>query len=259
MVDERSNPICKFFTIMKLICAGMPKTGTKSIAKALSHLEFTVFDWEEQTFACLDHWVDVFQNGVKPDVKRVYQNADAAADTSGTFFFEEILAAFPDCKVILSVREEDSWVKSVVNQIEATYAQRYHKMSMLSPTARKMQYVVDSCIDAVLGSRNPKSTYVFRKRYRIHNQHVKSVVPADKLLVYNVKQGWEPLCDFLGCEVPTVAFPHENIKAEICYKPLEWSRSGQQRKKEMQRGVLVICSVLVVAVAAFIAIYYSKH
>ena len=45
---------------MKVICAGFLKTGTKSIAKALRHLGFTVFDWEEQMFDFLDHWVDVF-------------------------------------------------------------------------------------------------------------------------------------------------------------------------------------------------------
>ena len=86
---------------MKIICAGYGKTGTKSIAKALRHLGFTVFDWEEQTFDFVDHWVDVFQNGAKPDVKRVYQNADVCIDMPGNFFYEEILEAFPDCKVIL--------------------------------------------------------------------------------------------------------------------------------------------------------------
>ena len=92
--------------------------GTKSIAKALQHLGFTVFDWEEQMLDFLDHWVDVFQNGAKPDVKLVYQNADVCVDAPGYFFFEEILEAFPDCKVILSVREEDSWIESVCCTIQ---------------------------------------------------------------------------------------------------------------------------------------------
>ena len=82
---------------MKVICAGAGKTGTKSIAKALRHLGFEVFDFEEQTLDFLDHWVDVFQNGTKPDVKRVYQNADVCVDAPGNIFFEEILEAFPDC------------------------------------------------------------------------------------------------------------------------------------------------------------------
>ena len=70
---------------MKIICVGMAKTGTKSISKALRHLGFTVFDWEEQVFDFQDHWVDVFQNDAQPDVKRVYQNADAVVDNPGNF------------------------------------------------------------------------------------------------------------------------------------------------------------------------------
>ena len=103
---------------MKVICAGMGKTGTKSITKALRYLGFTVFDFEEQNLDFFDHWVDVFQNGVKPDVKRVYQHADAVVDLPGNFIYEEILEVFPDCKVILSEREEDSWVNSLVNQYQ---------------------------------------------------------------------------------------------------------------------------------------------
>ena len=164
---------------MKIICAGVAKTGTKSIAKALRHLGFTVFDWEEQMFDFLDHWVDVFQNGDKPDVKRVYQNADVCVDLPGYFFFEEILDAFPGCKVILSVREEESWIESFVRHLKRS---RSKIVSMLSPTARKMFYVLDSFCNAAIGTVDTKSTYVMRKRYRIHNHHVKSIVPADKLL-----------------------------------------------------------------------------
>ena len=148
----------------------------------LSHLK-------EQTFDFLDHWVDVFQNGAKTDVKRVYQNAaDVCVDTPGNLFFEEILQAFPDCKVILSVREEDSWIESAVRQLDSLYAMRFKIVSMLSPTARKMEYFFDSIFNFTFGSCNTKSTYVMRKRYRIHNHRVKSIVPADKLLVYNVKE-----------------------------------------------------------------------
>ena len=242
---------------MKVICAGYSKTGTKSICKALRHLGFTVFDWEEQTFDFVDHWVDVFQNGTKPDVKRVYQNADAAVDMPGFFFYEEILEAFPDCKVILSEREEDSWVKSWARQLESLKATRSEIVVMLSPTARKMSYVGSSYFDAVYGSHdNPKSTYVFRKRYRIHNHRVKSIVPADKLLVYNVKQGWKPLCDFLECQVPTVPFPHENINAEIT-ATFPMTRLGRQVNREVQRGFLAIGSILVIIVITLLAICFN--
>ena len=241
---------------MKIICAGVMKTGTKSMAKALRHLGFKVFDWEEQTLDFLDHWLDVFQNVAALDAKRVYHNADAFVDFPGYFFVEEILEAFPDWKVILMVREEDSWVQSLSYHFETMYAKHDSKVAMfLSPTAKKMTYVVQSFLNAAIGASNSKykSTCVFRKRYRIHNDRVKSIVPADKLLVYNVKQGWKPLCDFLECEVPTVAFPHENIKAEI-FGTLPATRYGQQVKWEVHRGFFAIGSVLVIIVGTVLAI-----
>ena len=246
---------------MKVICAGVSKTGTKSIAKALRHLGFNVFDWEEQILDFIDHWFDVFQNGAEPDVKRVYQGADAVVDSPGNIFWEEILEAFPDCKVILSERDEDSLVKSLVNQIEAFDAVQSRTMSILSPTSRKMNLIGYSIIDAQFGSHNKASTYVFRKRYRIHNHRVKSLVPPDKLLVYNVQQGWKPLCDFLGCEVPlTAAFPHENVKGEqtqkFAFSSMSVTRFGRQVKGEMQRAVLAIISFVVIIAATFLAFCY---
>lgn len=237
---------------MKVICAGIPKTGTKSISKALRFLGFTVFDFEEQNLDFFDHWLEVFQNGTKPDIKRVYQHAEAIVDVPGTFIYEEILEVFPDCKVILSEREEDSWVNSLVNQLNQLQP-RLNKLALLSPTARKLVNVLEYYWNAIVGSHNPKCTYVFRKRYRIHNHRVKSIVPADKLLVYNVKQGWKPLCDFLGCKVPTVPFPHENIRGEIAHMPMEATRMGRQIKREIQRSVFISFFALLMVVAIIIA------
>ena len=235
------------------------KTGTKSMAKALRNLGFKVFDWEEQTLDFVDHWLDVFKNGATLDVKRVYHNADAFVDFPGYFFVEEILEVFPDCKVILMVREEDSWLQSLSYHFESLYAARSKVAMLLSPTARKMIYVTKSFLNAAIGSSYSKykSTCVFRKRYRIHNHRVKSIVPADKLLVYNVRQGWKPLCDFLGCEVPSVAFPHENIKAEII-GTLPETRYGQQVKREVQRGFFVIGSVIVIIIGTVLAICLNQ-
>ena len=246
---------------MKVICAGMNKTGTKSISEALQQLGFTVFDAvPQQLLDFLDHWVDVFQNGTQPDVKRVYQNADAVVDIPGNLFWEEILETFPDCKVILSERDEDSWIQSWVNQLEMIQAARVGIRAFiaykLSQTARKLRYVGNSCFTALLGSTNPKSTCVFRKRYRMHNHRVKSIVPPEKLLVFNVKQGWKPLCDFLGCEVPTSAFPHENIKGEILTKPVNMERLRQQVISEVRKGFFWILSIIVVIVASIVAICY---
>ena len=243
---------------MKIICVGIGKTGTTSISKALRHLGYTVFDWEEQVFDFQDLWVDVFQNGAQLDVKRVYQHADAVVDAPGDFFWEEILEAYPDSKVILSEIEEDSWLKSLVNQLqvfEAVISRRF--LAVLSPTSRKQIFILYSHLTAILGSADPKSACVLRNRYRMHNHRVKSLVPPEKLLVYNVKQGWKPLCDFLGCEVPTVTFPHENVKGEIAEVPLSETRSGRQVILEIQRALIVILSVIVVIVGSFFVFFYD--
>ena len=100
-------------------------------------------------------------------MKRVYQNADVSVDTPGNLFFEEILEAFPDFKVILSVREEDSWIESTVHQVDSLNASRSKIVFMLPPTARKLEYFLDSFFNFAIGSCNTKSTYVIRKRYRV--------------------------------------------------------------------------------------------
>ena len=246
---------------MKVICAGMNKTGTKSISKALRQLGFTVSDFPQQLDGFLDHWIDVFQNGTKPDVKRIYRNADAVVDIPGNLFWEEILETFPDCKVILSERNEDCWVQSWVKQREMTHALRATTTGIialsLSQTAREMNHdVVDCCLTALLGSINPKSTFVFKKRYRMHNHRVKSIVPPEKLLVYNVKQGWKPLCDFLGCEVPTSAFPHENVKGEIVLKLSEMKTFERQVKWEVLKSFLGILFIIAVIVASLVTVCY---
>ena len=64
-------------------------------------------------------------------MKRVYQNADAAVDNPGNFFWEEILEAFPDCKVILSERDEDSWVESLANQYGIFEANKSRILALL--------------------------------------------------------------------------------------------------------------------------------
>ena len=119
-----------------------------------------------------------------------------------------------------------------------------------------MRYVFLSYIYAIFGSYNPKSTCTSIKRYRIHNHRVKSIVPSDKLLVYNVKQGWKPLCDFFECDVPTVAFPHENVDAELT-KTLPLTRLYRQVRWEVQRGVFAIGSVHTIILISVLAICFS--
>ena len=66
-----------------------------------------------------------------------------------------------------------------------------------------------------LGVQVQNYHFFVKKQYRQHNERVQSVIPQEKLLAFNVKQGWRPLCAFLGCDVPEKSFPKENVKASF--------------------------------------------
>ena len=83
LTSSNQKSITFFLLLMKVICAGFLKTGTKSIAKALRYLGFTVFDWEEQTFDFVD-WVDVFQNGTSREFIRKPMHALISLDSSSS-------------------------------------------------------------------------------------------------------------------------------------------------------------------------------
>ena len=186
---------------MKVICAGLSKTGTKSLAKALRILGLTVYDHSEHRKFHYKQWVDLYGEGKLPDFGHMYEGVDAVIGLPVPFWYEEIYASFPNAKVILSIRDnEDVWVQSWAKHVE--YDKTYggygavgrvfldwlvrvfvHKVHIL-----KKSFIVPASV-AAFGSRNPKSTVIAKKLYREHNERVQAVIPKEKLLIYNVKKG----------------------------------------------------------------------
>ena len=114
-----------------------------------------------------------------------------------------------------------------------------------------LQLVDSAMLNAAFGSLNSKSTVLFKKKYREHNERVQAVIPKKKLLIYNVKQGWKPLCDFLGCDVPELEFPRENIALSDAHRRI--TVRVQQRKHE----AFVIIAIL--AFAWLLSSFYSIY
>ena len=109
---------------MKVICAGLSKTGTKSMAKALRQLGFSVFDGEEHFFIHYQQWRDILNEEKEPDFLSMYRNVDAVTDIPPAAFYEDIFKLFPEAKVILMERDrEDIWVESLINQIREVFLQ----------------------------------------------------------------------------------------------------------------------------------------
>ena len=99
---------------MKVICAGLSKTGTKSMAKALRILGYNVYDFEEHFKFHGQEWLDVYETDKAPDFYSMYKDVDAVTDGPPNVFFAEILEAFPDSKVIPMVRDNEKFGHEVL-------------------------------------------------------------------------------------------------------------------------------------------------
>ena len=244
---------------MKVICAGLAKTGTTSPAKALQVLGYNVYDFKEHYEFHLQQWLDSFETDRHPNFKEIYHGVDAVTDVPPAFWFEEISVDFPEAKVILTVRDsEDAWLKSWTENLqlisEFFTAKFYTRpLFIVVPWMRKMKRFLDTLHQAIYGSFNPEATALYRVKYRQHNERVQAVIPAEKLLVFNVKQGWKPLCEFLGCEVPSTPFPRVNVAHS------ESKKKMSQYGKTERSLALVIFILVVLLAAVFVVRIISKQ
>lgn len=86
---------------MKIICAGLPKTGTKSIVTALRRLGYTVYDSPEHALFHKEQWAQILEGKVSSGIFRsMYEHVNVVADAPSCAFWEHILEEFPDAKVI---------------------------------------------------------------------------------------------------------------------------------------------------------------
>ncbi len=203
---------------LKVIGAGFGRTGTLSTMMALEELGFrkchhmkSVFQNPEQRHAFLEA-----SSGGTPDWDELYDGYQAAVDFPSSLFYKELMAKYPDAKVLLNVRDPEKWYESMKETV--------FKMSNDTDNWKKMEHAVPKIAEAGAMVRKLIWEDLFKGRFaekefaiKVFNDHiedVKKTVPKDKLLVFSVKEGWEPLCEFLNVEAPDVPFPHLNKRAE---------------------------------------------
>ena len=196
---------------MKIICAGLGKTGTVSLAEALKTLGHNAFHFMDHMSYHGKEWRDLYHDGIVPNFATMYKDVDAVTDLPAAFWFQEILEVFPDAKVILTVRDsEEQWVQSLLKHFKLV-DEIFPLYYQILPRPRQMRSFITKLHHATWGSENLNSSFLYKKKYREHNQRVQAIVPANNLLVFNVKEGWQPLCKFLDCAVPSQDFPRKNV------------------------------------------------
>lgn len=188
---------------MKVIASGFPKTGTKSLHAALELLGFSVYDYPEHAYIHYESWKKILnEGGTVEDFKRMYENVDAVCDQPACYFWEEIHQAFPNAKIILMTRDEDEWYKSMYNQIRNYDSDNMSTFLLFSPTYNRMNRVFDASMRVIFGipqrtvlkPRLVLNEMIMKLKYRGHVVNVLSNAPRDKLLVFDVNEGWAPLC-----------------------------------------------------------------
>lgn len=199
---------------MKVIGAGFGRTGTMSQKAALEALgfgpAFHMIDLPRRP-DLLPGW-QAAANGEDVDWRRLLDGWGSTVDWPACTFWEEIRAAFGDAKVLLSVRDPEAWHASCAKSIHAS-AQAAARGELeggsvdVSPEALKM--INDLIWNGTFKGRFDDKDFAI-ETYLAHNEDVKSRVPADRLLVYEVKEGWGPLCEFLDVAVPDGPMPHLN-------------------------------------------------
>jgi Sulfotransferase domain len=209
---------------MKVIGAGLPRTATTTQAIAFEKLGFghcyhmrdLMMDFE----AGLPLWEAAAQG--RPDWEAIFGDAQSSCDWPTARYYKEILEHYPGSKVVLSVREPEGWIRSMRDTVWSIYfgdSVMHHvceARGVLDPLWRRfMDLMIPMTWGAdVLGPA--ESTYddqAFADSMRRWNERVKREVPADRLLVWEPRDGWEPLCDFLEVPVPAEPLPNANDAA----------------------------------------------
>jgi hypothetical protein len=155
--------------------------------------------------------------------------------------------------------DEEKWLNSFMKTTaawdESSTSKLWFIFGMIcSPTGRKLPTLMSAIQKKKLKNFNKEDSHfkeVLKSVYREHNERVRAVIPRDKLLVINVKQGWKPLCEFLGVEVPDVPFPRANVNSEDIRHFINSSNFGKKVFKE----VVLMLTFLVVFAAAIFAIF----
>ncbi|XP_076823977.1 uncharacterized protein LOC143470023 [Clavelina lepadiformis] len=248
---------------MKVIVAGHQKTGTKTLNEALTLLGYNVYDFLENFFYLSKEWNQILTTGGDTQLfQKMFCDVDAVCDMPSLLFWEEIHRAFPDAKIILSVRENDDvWFRSMMNQMTSNQKNCLLRLVFfLSPTA--LSRLVGSGIRAAQLAYGMDRSAIFSTKqnemymklcYRRHNAHVMMNAPKDKLLIYNCKEGWGPLCEFLGVDAPSVPFPHKNKKGSIFDELMEKS----DIMKRMQLEALVVGGIIIAIIVVIVSLCIS--
>ena len=197
---------------INVIGAGVGRTGTYSLKLALNQLGVGPCHHMEAVLHNMPTQVPLWTAAVdgNPDWSEIYRDCGSAVDWPTAGFFRELIDVYPSAKFILTERDPKNWADSFGSTIYKLLAGKEQG----PPEMRAWLDMVDDVI-AKTGFPPGLNGDELANGFKAHNEAVKATIPADQLLIFEVKQGWGPLCEFLGKPEPSDPFPRTNDRAEF--------------------------------------------
>jgi len=194
---------------LKVIGAGYGRTGTKSLQDALEMLGLGPCYHMVEVFKhqAWDLWYEASKDPAHADWATIFKGYNATVDWPNATYYRELADAYPDAKVILTERDPDEWFDSTQATI---FAQMPTAPGAPDGFPRMVSKVVCELFDYRMHDRDHCISV-----FKAHNAKVREVIPADRLLVYHVSEGWGPLCAFLGVPEPAEPVPKVNSRDEF--------------------------------------------
>lgn len=204
---------------MKLIGAGLPRTATTTQMIALEQLGLPCYHMRNM-MTDMGTQVPLWHRAVDgaPDWDTIFAGCSSTVDWPAAFFYRELMEYYPDAKVLLSVRDHESWERSMRDTIWSIY----WGDSVLHHLARA-RYQVDpqfrawydlNCRMCWMTGAPFAGAHADRQQMieaaRAWDEEVKRTVPADRLIVWEPRDGWEPICEAVGVDVPSEPLPNVN-------------------------------------------------
>jgi len=192
---------------LKIIGVGMGRTGTASLKVALEQVGIGhCYHMTEvlKNPECTTDWTNAAEGNA--DWDKIFNEYSATVDNPGCNFWKELANYYPKAKVILTVRDADKWFDSTNETIHSIEFANFIKNS---PFGKMAQKTIWDIMENRMQDRNHMVDF-FKNR----TSEIIDYIEPERLLVYEVSEGWEPLCAFLNLPVPETEFPRINSREE---------------------------------------------
>jgi len=197
---------------LNVIGVGVGRTGTYSLKLAINQLGLGPSHHMEEVLHNMAVQVPLWSAalGGNPDWNAIYDGFGSTVDWPTAAFYRELIEEYPTARFVLTHRSPESWAASFGATIYKLLAGKDD-----APPEMADWLEMGSGVIAKTGFPSGLDDDELMQAFVAHNEAVKATIPASQLLVFEVKDGWEPLCKFLGAEVPDGPFPHSNDREEF--------------------------------------------